>query len=103
MSEVSMWTTSAVAMFALRQASTVRLKILRKRSAPHRWRISCQAAVVGKRLMQGVADEPADGDVDVRLAQELAVVPGKHQSHGNFWIDSRPAIAMAIAIGDFLP
>jgi hypothetical protein len=59
--------------------------------------------------MQGVADEPADSDVDVSLAQELAVVhdpeqqPSEHQSYGNFGIDSRTAITMAIAIGDFLP
>jgi hypothetical protein len=59
--------------------------------------------------MQGVADEPADGDVDVSLTQELAIVhdpeqqPGEHQSYGNFGIDPRPAITMAIAIDDFLP
>ena len=29
--------------------------------------------------------------------------PGKHQSYGHFAIDPRPAIIMAIAIGDFLP
>jgi hypothetical protein len=59
--------------------------------------------------MQGVADEPADGDVDASLTQELAIVhdpeqqPGEHQSYGNFGIDPRPAITMAIAIDDFLP
>jgi hypothetical protein len=69
----------------------------------------CQAGVVGKRLMEGVADEPADSDIDVSFAQQLAVVhdpeqqPGKHQSYGNLGIDSWPAITMAIAIGDFLP
>jgi hypothetical protein len=28
---------------------------------------------------------------------------GEHQSYGNFGIDPRPAITMAIAIGDVLP
>ena len=40
---------------------------------------SRQAGVVGKRLMQGVADEPADGDVDVSLTQELAIVHDPEQ------------------------
>jgi hypothetical protein len=35
-SEASMCTTSAVAIFAFKQASTVRLKILRNRSSPQR-------------------------------------------------------------------
>src|SRR5262249_28320788 len=39
MSEASICTTSAVAIFAVRQASTVRLKILRNRSSPQRWRM----------------------------------------------------------------
>src|SRR5579875_448310 len=44
-------------------------------------------------LVQPVADEPADGDVDRRLAHQLAVMDdadqqaGKHQSHGNLAID----------------
>jgi len=36
--EASMWTTSAVAIFASKHAATVRLKIIRNRSSPQRWR-----------------------------------------------------------------
>lgn len=41
--EASMCTTSAVAIFACKQASTVRLKIMRNRSSPHRWRMRTAA------------------------------------------------------------
>jgi len=37
--DASMCTTSAVAIFAFKQASTVRLKILQNRSSPQRWRM----------------------------------------------------------------
>ena len=59
--------------------------------------------------MQPVADKPADGDIDGRLAHQLAVVddadqqPGKHQSHGDLGIDPRSPLFMAIALDDLRP
>jgi hypothetical protein len=59
--------------------------------------------------MQAVTDEPSDGDIDVSLAHQLAIVdnaeqqPGEHQTYGNLWIDSWTAVTQAIAIGHFPP
>jgi len=65
--------------------------------------------MIGKRLVQAVTYKPSDGDVDVRLTHQFAIMhdayqqPGQHQTNGNFRIDPRPAIAETIAIGDLLP
>ena len=51
-----MCTTSAVAIFASRQAVTVRRKIARNRSSPQRWRIRVRLEWSGTRQWRQVAD-----------------------------------------------
>jgi hypothetical protein len=59
--------------------------------------------------MQAVADEPADGDVDLSLAHQLAAVhdaneqSGEHQPNRDLRIDSRPPVVEAIIVGDLFP
>jgi len=38
--------------------------------------------MVGKSLVQGVADEPADGDIDVSFTHQFAVVDDPEQKTG---------------------
>ena len=68
-----------------------------------------QAGVVGQRLGQPVAGEPADGDVHRRLPHQPAVVhdaeqqPRQHQPHRRLGINPRPATAGRVAIGHLGP
>ena len=49
-------------------------------------------------LMQAIADEPADGDINLGLAHQLAVMDdagketSEHQSHRYLGINPRPAV-----------
>jgi hypothetical protein len=74
-----------VAIFAVGQASTARLKILRNRSSPQR--DAGQTRMMRQFLMQAITNERADGDVDLSLTHQLAVVhhagdqTDEHRSH----------------------
>ena len=63
-----------------------------------------QARMVGKTLVQPVADEPANRDVYLRFAHQSAIVhdpeqqAGKHQPKGHLRVDPWPAVVGAIAI-----
>lgn len=56
--------------------------------------------------MQAIAEEPADGDVDLSLTHQLAVVhdagqqTGEHQPYRYLRIDAGPTIIKAITIGE---
>jgi len=60
-------------------------------------------------LMKPVADGPADRDVDLSLAHQLAVVhdageqTGEHQANRRLGIDPRPPVVEAIIVRDFFP
>ena len=59
--------------------------------------------------MKRIANKPANGDIDLGLAHQLAIVndasqqTGEHQPHRYLRIDPGPAILGAIAAGDFFP
>jgi len=63
-----------------------------------------QGRMIRQLLMQSVADEPADRDIDLGFAQKFAVVheatqqPGKHQPDSDLGIDAGTAIVQAAAI-----
>jgi hypothetical protein len=67
---------------------------------------ACQARVVGQTVGEAKTREPADRQVDVRLAHELAVMngaeqkAGEHQAHRCFRIDARSAIVGAVKLDD---
>ena len=58
--------------------------------------------------MKAVADKPADRDVDLRFAHQPAIMNDakeksrKHEPDRDFWIDARPAVLGAVAIGNCL-
>ena len=87
-----------VAIFAFRQASTVRLKILRNRSSPQALANARQARMIRQLLVKRIASKPANGDIDVSLAHQLAVMDdasqqaSKHQTDRHLGIDTGPTI-----------
>ena len=56
--------------------------------------------------MQAIADEPADREVHLRLAEETTVVhdpeqqPGQHEPDCDLQIDAGPTIVEAIKVSD---
>lgn len=68
-----MWTTSAVAILAFRHARTVHLKIVRNRSSPSAGGFApgSNGAVAAHA---GHNRQPANGDVDLSLTHQLAIV-----------------------------
>src|SRR3954468_17489885 len=64
--------------------------------------------MIGQHLVKAIADEPADRDIDLRLAHQLAVMHNaeqqarQHQPHGHFRIDARPAILGTIKLRNLL-
>ena len=60
--------------------------------------------MIWKNLVQAVADEPPDCDVDLSLAQQPPIVhhaqqkASEHQAHGHFGIDPRPAVVVAVKL-----
>jgi hypothetical protein len=68
-----------------------------------------QRRMVGQRLVQPVADEPADREIDLRLAQHPPVMhdpeqePREHQPDRDLRIDARPPVRLAIKVGDLRP
>ena len=67
-----------------------------------------QARMIRKPVVKTAADEPADRDVRPRFAHPSAVMrkpeqePGQHQTDRDLWVDPRPTVVHAIAIGDLL-
>ena len=63
--------------------------------------------MIGQTLMQPVADEPPDRDVDLSFPHQPTVVhdakqkAGEHQTHRHLRIDTRTAIVPAVAIRHF--
>ena len=59
--------------------------------------------------MQPVADEPADREIDLRLAHQPPVMhdaeqePRKHQPDRDLGIDPRPPVRLAVKLGDLRP
>ena len=97
-----MCTTSAVAIFALKQDSTVRLKILRNRSAAN----ACQARMIRQFLVKRIARKPANGDINMGFPHQPAIVhnptqqASKHQPDRSFRINAGPTVVATIAISD---
>jgi hypothetical protein len=97
-----------LAIFAATHACTVRSKIRRKRSAPQRCRMRVSDEWSGSVLVQTVAREPANGQVDLCLAHQPPVMddaeqePGQHQPHRDLGVDAGPAIVGAVKIGDLV-
>ena len=66
-----------------------------------------QARMIRKPVVKTAADEPANCDVRLRFAHQTAVMrnpkqkSGQHQTDRDLWIDRRPTVVRAIAIGDF--
>ena len=66
-----------------------------------------QARMIRKPVVKTAADEPANRDVRLRFAHQTAVMrnpkqeSGQHQTDRDLWIDRRPTVVRAIAIGDF--
>ena len=64
--------------------------------------------MVGQRLVQAVADEPADREVDLGLAHQPPVVDDaeqearEHQPHGHLGIDARPSGRGVVELGHLL-
>ena len=64
--------------------------------------------MIGQTLMQPVADEPPDRDVDPSFPHQPAVVhdakqkAGEHQTYRHLRIDTRTAVVPAVAIRHFL-
>ena len=62
--------------------------------------------MVRQRLVQAVADEPADRQVDPGFAHQVTIMndpeqqPGEHQAHRDLGVDPGTAVVGAIAIGD---
>jgi len=89
------------------QASTVRSKILRKRSAPHLCRI--RVSEDWQRLVQAIADEPPDPEVDLRLPHQATIVHDpeqeacEHQPDGDLRIDPRSPVVLAVEIRNLRP
>ena len=65
-----------------------------------------QRRMVGQRLVQPVAHEPADREVDLRLPHQPPVMHDpeqearQHQPDRDLRIDPRPAVRLAIEVGD---
>jgi hypothetical protein len=65
--------------------------------------------MIGQPLMNAITDEPANSDVDVRLAHQLAVMHDtakqarEHQADCDLGIDARPTVIEAIQVGDLIP
>jgi len=63
-----------------------------------------QAGVIGQRLMQRVADKPADREVHLRLAHQPAVMhdaeqeSGQHQPNRHLWVDAGPTVIHAVDV-----
>src|SRR5262245_63353553 len=68
-----------------------------------------QARMIGQPLVNAITDEPANSDVDVRLAHQLAVMHDtakqarEHQADCDLGIDARPTVIEAIQVGDLIP
>jgi hypothetical protein len=64
-----------------------------------------QRRMIGQGIVQPVADEPADREVDLRLPQQPSVMhdpeqePGEHQPDRDLGIDPRPPVALAVQLG----
>jgi hypothetical protein len=67
-----------------------------------------QARMIRQRLVQAVAAEPADREVDLSLTHQPPVVDeaeqesGEHQPNSNLGIDARPSGRGIIQVGDIL-
>ncbi len=65
-----------------------------------------QRGVVRQRLVQAVADELADGEIDLGLTHEPTVMhnteqePGQHEADRHLRIDPRPAVVTTVNVGD---
>jgi hypothetical protein len=65
---------------------------------------SRQARMIGKIIVQAIANEPADRQVHLRLAHQLAIMddaqqdPRQHPPHRDFRIDPRPAVVGTIKL-----
>ncbi len=50
--------------------------------------------MIGQRFMEGIADEPADREVDLCFVHQAPILddpekkPGEHQAHRDFGIDT---------------
>ena len=61
--------------------------------------------MVRQRLVQSVADEPADRQIDLRLSHQPPIMDDaeqearQHQTYGDFGIDTGPAIVGTIKLG----
>jgi hypothetical protein len=70
---------------------------------------SRQRRVVRQDLVQAVAREPADGDVDLRLAQQPAIVDdaeqeaSQHQPQRHLRVDARPTVVGTVDLSNLLP
>ena len=68
-----------------------------------------QARMIGQLLVNAITDEPANSDVDVGLAHQLAVMHDtakqacEHQADCDLGIDAGPTIVEAIQVGDLIP
>src|SRR3954464_5443337 len=68
-----------------------------------------QRGVVRPCLMQAVAHEPTDGEVDLRLAHQTPVVdqaeqePGQHQPNRRLRVNPRPAVVGTVEISHLIP
>jgi hypothetical protein len=67
-----------------------------------------QARVIGQGLVQAIAAEPADREVDLRLPQQPPVVndpeqePGQHQPYRDLRVDAGPAGRGVVEAGDLV-
>jgi hypothetical protein len=65
-----------------------------------------QRGVIRQRLVQAVADGPADRQVHLGFTQQVTIMddpeqqPGEHQPHRDLGVDPRAAVVGAITIGD---
>jgi hypothetical protein len=68
-----------------------------------------QRRMIGQGLVQSIADEPADREIDLRLPHQPPVMhdpeqePSKHQPDRDFRIDPRPPVRLAVKVGDLRP
>ena len=64
-----------------------------------------QRGMIRQSFVQGVAAEPADREIDLRLTHQSPVMddaeqePRQHQAYGDFGIDARAAIIGTIKVG----
>ena len=97
-----------MAIRAAMQAWTVRSKMPAEPLGAPALPDAGQRGMIGQRLVQPVAREPADGEVDLRLPHQPPVMDDaqqearQHQAHRDLRVDAGPTVVGAVEVGDLV-